>query len=107
MCEITSATITKVQNVIFWGGEGVRKAEKQVCQLATLGIKGLSGVVAPSPPVCATAYTVGALTAWKHNAQPTDEPLKCYNEATDSNIKNHWSTVRSHQIVKHNPYFRF
>ena len=42
MCEITSATITKVQNVIFLGGEGVRKAEKQVCQLATLGIKGLT-----------------------------------------------------------------
>ena len=44
MCEITSATITKVQNVIFWGGEGVRKAEKQVCQLATLGIKGLNNL---------------------------------------------------------------
>ena len=47
----------------------------------------LRGVVAPSPPVCATAYTVGALTAWKHNAQPTDEPLKGYIEARDSNIK--------------------
>ena len=34
------------------------------------------GVVAPSPPVCTTAYTVGAKTAWKHNAQPIDEPLK-------------------------------
>ena len=67
----------------------------------------LRGVVAPRSPVCATAYTVGALNAWKHNAHPTDEPLKCYNEARDSNIKNHWSTVRSHQIVKHNPYFCF
>ena len=45
MCEITSATITKVQNVILLGGEGVRKAEKQVCQLATLGIKGLKKLI--------------------------------------------------------------
>ena len=36
----------------------------------------MGGCSPPSPPVCATAYTVGALTAWKHNAQPTDEPLK-------------------------------
>ena len=35
-------------------------------------------VVTPSPPDCATAYTVRASTAWKHNAQPTDEPLKLY-----------------------------
>ena len=26
----------------FFGGEGARRAEKQVCQLATLGIKGLT-----------------------------------------------------------------
>ena len=37
-----SVTITKVQNVIFWGGEGARRAEKQVCELATLGIKVLT-----------------------------------------------------------------
>ena len=37
---ITPVTMTKVQNVIFLGREGVRRAEKQVCQLATLGIKG-------------------------------------------------------------------
>ena len=34
------------------------------------------GVVAPSPPGCAYANTVSASTVWKHNAQPTDEPLK-------------------------------
>ena len=44
-----------------------------------LGLKFLSdlakGVIAPSSPGCATAYTVtvGAYTAWKHNAQATNE----------------------------------